>query len=85
MNDSWEANIDLYKVIREEVETKITYTEKIPIRTINSSTGESVPLTTIKRNDFIEILVNVYYNEKNGTLQFEVSNWDNVNGYIEFN
>lgn len=86
MNDSWGANdIELYKVIREEVETKITYTEKIPIRTINSSTGESVPLTTIKRNDFIEILVNVYYNEKNGTLQFEVSNWDNVNGYIEFN
>ena len=60
------------------------YEETIPIRIIDKNTGEASPLTAIKRNDFINILVNVTYNEKKGTIEFEVSDWDKVNGDVTF-
>ena len=56
----------------------------IPISVIDTTTGEASPLTAIKRNDFINILVNVTYNENTGNIQFEVSNWNSVNGEVTF-
>ena len=77
-------NFNLYKVVKNSVASSITHEETIPIRIIDKATGEASPLTAIRRNDFIEILVNVSYNEKTGDVQFEVTNWDEVNGEVTF-
>ena len=77
-------NFYLYKVEKQLVFPDIPYEETIPIRIIDKNTGEASPLTAIKRNDFINILVNVTYNEKKGTIEFEVSDWDKVNGDVTF-
>lgn len=77
-------NFNLYKVDKETVSSDISHEETIPISIIDKNTGEASPLTAIKRNDFINILVNVTYNEKTGEVEFEVSDWDNVNGDVTF-
>ena len=77
-------NFYLYKVEKKLVAADITHEETIPIRIIDKATGEASPLTAIRRNDFIEILVNVTYNEKTGSVEFEVANWDEVNGEVTF-
>jgi hypothetical protein len=77
-------NFYLYKVEKKLVAGNITHEETIPIRIIDKATGEASPLTAIRRDDFIEILVNVSYNEKTGDVQFEVTNWDEVNGEVTF-
>lgn len=77
-------NFYLYKVVTSNVASSITHEETIPIRVIDKATGEASPLTAIRRNDFIEILVNVTYNEKTGSVEFEVANWDEVNGEVTF-
>lgn len=74
----------LYKVTAKTQPGKVTHTETIPISTINKETGEAIPVTAIKRNDFIHILVNVNYNEKSGKFIFEVADWDEKNGEIIF-
>jgi hypothetical protein len=70
----------LYEVSASTITSETT----IPISIIDKNTGEASPLTAIKRNDFINIWVNVTYNEKTGEVQFEVANWDEVNGEVEF-
>lgn len=77
-------NFYLYKVNKEMVTADITHQETIPIRIVDKTTGEVSALTAIHRNDFIEILVNVTYNEKTGDVQFEVAGWDEVNGEVTF-
>lgn len=72
----------LYKVTANT--TSIQHNETIPIKTIDKVTGEALPIQSINRNDFINILVNVTYNEISGKLEFEVSDWDKVNGDITF-
>ena len=79
-----QRNFNLYKVVKTSVAGNTTHEETIPIRIIDKATGEASPLTAIRRNDFIEILVNVSYNEKTGDVQFEVTNWDEVNGEVTF-
>lgn len=83
-NNQQRRNFHLYKVTKEGGTTSISHEETIPIRIIDSNTGEASPLTAIKRNDFIEILVNVTYNEKSGNVEFEVSGWNSVNGEVTF-
>lgn len=56
----------------------------IPINIVDKVTGEAKPLQTIRRNDFIDILVNVTYNEKAGDIEFKVSDWDVVDGDVTF-
>ena len=68
-------NFQLYKVTEEGV---------IPISIIDKNTGEASSLTAIKRNDFINIRVNVTYNEKTGQVVFEVDDWNKVNGDVTF-
>lgn len=70
----------LYEVSASTITSETT----IPISIIDKNTGEASPLTAIKRNDFINILVNVTYNEKTGEVEFEVSNWNKVNGDVTF-
>lgn len=77
-------NFYLYKVNKEYVTADITHQETIPIRIVDKTTGEASQITSIRRNDFIEILVNVTYNEKTGNVEFEVSDWDEVNGEVTF-
>lgn len=79
------SEFKLYKVTDNETTSSITSEAKnIPIHIIDKNSGEPTPLTAIRRNDFIEILVNVTYNDKTGNIQFEVSGWDEKNGEVEF-
>ena len=75
---------NLYKVEKTNGVSSITHEETIPIHIVDKNTGEASALTAINRNDFIDILVSVTYNEKSGNMQFEVSNWDEVNGEVTF-
>ena len=77
-------NLYLYKVNKESVIADITHEETIPKRIVDKTTGEASQITSVKRNDFIDILVNVTYNEKTGNVEFEVSDWDEVNGEVTF-
>ena len=77
-------NFTLYEVVKDKEDESITHEETIPIHIIDKQTGEAKQLTQIKRNDFINILVNVSYNEKSGNITFEVSDWNEVNGNITF-
>lgn len=74
----------LYKVNATSETTNISSEKEIPISIIDKNTGEASPLTAIKRNDFINILVNVTYNEKTDEVEFEVSDWEDVNGDVTF-
>ena len=66
--------------------TELTQTEKnIPIEIIDRNTGAVSPLKAIRRNDFIDILVNVNYNDKSGEINFEVAGWNRVEGTVDFN
>ena len=79
------TSFKLYRVTETTNIGTIPHTETIPISTINKETGEALPITAINRNDFIDILVNVNYNEKTGTFDFEVADWDKKEGEMEFN
>ena len=83
-NNQNRRNFYLYKVEKKSVSTKVTHQETIPINIVDKTSGEAVPLTAIRRNDFIEILVNVTYNVKTGEVEYEVSDWDEVNGDVTF-
>ncbi|MBQ8335915.1 MAG: hypothetical protein IJY44_00090 [Bacteroidaceae bacterium] len=77
-------NFNLYKVEKSQVTNDITHKETIPICTIDKTTGEALPITAIRRNDFIDILVNVTYNDKTGDVMFEVAGWEEINGDVTF-
>ncbi|MBO5865251.1 MAG: hypothetical protein J6Q73_04290 [Bacteroidaceae bacterium] len=77
-------NLYLYKVEKSKVVSDVTCEEKIPIRVIDKNSGAALPITAIRRNDFIDILVNVSYNEKTGDVDFEVSDWNSVDGEVTF-
>lgn len=62
----------------------LTHEATIPIRIVDKITGEALPIEKISRNDFINILLNVTYNDKKGQIEFGVSDWDNLGGDITF-
>ena len=74
----------LYRVNATTVNSDVSRQATIPVTTVDKQTGESVPMQSIRRNDFVNIVVNVSYNEKSGEIEFEVSNWDEVEGDITF-
>ena len=74
----------LYRVNATTVNSDVTQEATIPITTIDKETGESVPMQKLSRNDFVNILVNVSYNDKSGEIEFEVSDWNEVEGDITF-
>ena len=78
----------LYKVTYQggsSSTVKAESTPTIPINIIDSKTGVASPLTSIKRNDFIEITVNASFNEKQGAIGFNTTNWQEGGGDVTFN
>ena len=61
--------------------------QEIPInlRTINKETARPEDVRRIKRNDFINALVTISYNETFGQFEFEVEDWNQAGGDITFN
>ena len=74
----------LYRVNATTVNSDVTQEATIPITTIDKETGENVPMQKLSRNDFVNILVNVSYNDKSGDVEFEVSDWTEVEGDVTF-
>lgn len=60
------------------------YNSEITLRTIDAVSGVASDATQISRNDFINVLVNVAYNENTGTMEFYVEDWNEVTGSIVF-
>ena len=82
------ATYILYKVIYQggsSSTVKAESTPTIPINIIDSKTGVASPLTSIKRNDFIEITVNASFNEQQGAIGFNTTNWQEGGGDVTFN
>ena len=78
----------LYKVTYQggsSSTVKAESTPTIPINIIDNRTGVASPLTSIKRNDFIEITVNASFNEKQGAIGFNTTNWQEGGGDVTFN
>jgi hypothetical protein len=77
-------NFTLYRVVKQSEVGSVSRTVTVPINIVNPTTGIASPLTAIRRNDFVETLVNVSYNQKTGDIDFEVVDWDKVNGDVTF-
>ena len=60
------------------------YSDPIVLSTIDPVTSVVSPVNTIKRNDFINVLISVSYNKDLGDFEFEVKDWNEVSGNIEF-
>ena len=78
----------LYKVTYQggsSSTVKAESTPTIPINIIDNKTGVASPLTSIKRNDFIEITVNASFNEQQGVIGFNTTNWQEGGGDVTFN
>lgn len=74
----------LYRVTASTESSDVKHEADIPITTVDKKTGESVPMQKLNRNDFVNILVNVSYNDKSGEVEFEVSDWNEVDGEVTF-
>ena len=61
------------------------YSDPIVLSTIDPVTSVVSPVNTIRRNDFINVLISVSYNKDLGDFEFEVKDWNEVSGSIEFN
>ena len=77
------SQFKLYTVNRVEKQPK--YSDPIVLSTIDPVTSVVSPVNTIKRNDFINVLISVSYNKDLGDFEFEVKDWEEVSGNIEFN
>ena len=66
-------------------DTGINKIQSIDLRTINKETARPEDVRGIKRNDFINALVTVTYNETFGQFEFEVEDWNQAGGDITFN
>jgi hypothetical protein len=78
----------LYKVTKLDGSSSTVKAEStltIPINIIDNRTGVASPLTSIKRNDFIEITVNASFNEQQGAIGFNTTNWQEGGGDVTFN
>ncbi len=81
------SQFQFYKVDQNRIEkvTPVTYNKPITLTSIDPITAAVSPVNTINRNDFINIVVTVSFNKDAGDLEFEVSEWKNKSGDIEFN
>lgn len=86
--DLYGSEYILYKVTYQDGSSstvKAESTPTIPINIIDNKTGVATPLTSINRNDFIEITVNASYNEQKGGIEFNTTNWQEGGGDVTFN
>ncbi len=75
VNTGWylrEASEYTYKVLSPTPEKAIDITTPL---TYTDSYGIAQPLTSICRNDRLEVVVNVFYNPLTGTFDFQVESW----------
>lgn len=63
----------------------ISHSETIELKTIDPVSQQASLATAIKRNDYINVLVTVSYNSVAGNFDFQVENWSNGGGDVEFN
>ena len=54
-----------------------------PLTFINDL-GSPAPLTQIKRNENLQVGVNIFYNPQSGAFNFDVVPWTEVNGDVTF-
>ena len=74
----------LFPVTRKEGSR--VYSAPASLTRIDPETAVVSDVHTIARNDFINIVVTVSYNENSGEFMFEVKDWNGpVNGEIEYN
>lgn len=81
-DNDYGSQFKLYVV--NEVMKAPKYSDPIVLSTIDPVTSVVSPVNTIKRNDFINVLVSVSYNKDLGDFEFEVKPWNEVSGNIEF-
>lgn len=61
------------------------FNENIDLKLIDPETAAVYPVTNIKRNDFINVLVSVAYNESGSRFDItSVTGWERKDEYIEF-
>lgn len=61
-----------------------TFDSDIVLKTIDPITSVVTPVTRIDRNDFINVLVTVAYNDQAGEFMFEVEHWNEKNENISY-
>lgn len=83
LNGDLGSQFDFYEVSKTLAYPK--YSTPIKLTTIDPVTSVVSPVNTIKRNDFINVLISVSYNKEFGDFEFEVKPWEEVSGSIEFN
>ena len=72
-----------YKAVIKELPAQ--YKTPILLETIDPVTAQVSQVESIKRNDFIDVLVTVAFDEMNGDFKFVVVPWTGKNADIEFN
>lgn len=86
-NDRGATGFTFYPLTQVEVQraanSPLTREFEIPLETLID--GVPQPTYMIRRNDFINVLVTVSYNENYNRIDFEVKNWVEKNENIEFN
>ena len=60
-----------------------SFVHSAPLTFINDL-GSPVPLTQIKRNENLQVGVNIFYNPQTGDFNFDVVPWTNVDGDVTF-
>lgn len=81
--DAAEAGFELYPV---EYGTGARKSVEVVLQTIDNRTSAVTDVTEIRRNDFVNILVEVSYNPDKGDFEFEVQPWvGDKGGDITFN
>ena len=58
---------------------------EVPVKTIDSATGQAEDIEQINRNDFINAVVKVLYSKNKGHFIFEVRDWNTGGGDVDFN
>lgn len=74
------AQFKLYRV-----EAPSFSTTEVPVKTIDSATGQAEDIEQINRNDFINAVVKVSYSKNKGHFIFEVRDWNTGGGDVDFN
>lgn len=62
----------------------IAYVENSPFVIVNPFTGVAQNMTEMKRNSLVKVSINAYYNDNEGSFSYEVVDWTEKNGDIEF-
>ena len=71
----------------EKTKELAKYEGNVVLETIDPVTAYVSPVSSIQRNDFIDVLITMTYNKNNekGHFLFEVIPWKTGGGEIEFN